>query len=203
MENHLKKFGNLLNQNKNDQLTSYIRANIKNINKKNLDGDTMLHGALRFGASLEIIKLICESGANVNIKNEKGFTPLHESFVFPGIDEEIFKYFLDNGADINTQTKYGLTMLMTAVCCNAPTDILQLFLDFNANLFLRTPSDQNIFDIVALAGHKEGCFLIWKYFLNLFWFFETNKFINLMQWLPIEILTDIIHFIVQDELNLF
>jgi ankyrin repeat protein len=55
----------------------------------------------------EIIKLLVDNGAEVNVKNKGGFTPFMSSD-----DIEIRKFLLEKGAEINAQNFSGMTALM-------------------------------------------------------------------------------------------
>jgi len=61
----------------------------------------------------EIVKLLLENGANVNIANSWGVTPLMKAS--SNGHENIVKLLLENGADVSTKSNKGLTALDLAV----------------------------------------------------------------------------------------
>lgn len=61
----------------------------------------------------DVVEALVSAGANTNIADENGYTPLHYA---AGQDlEEIAKLLLEHGADINAATKDGVTALHSAV----------------------------------------------------------------------------------------
>lgn len=57
-----------------------------------------LHAAVNFG-HLNIVKLLVESGHNVNGHNKKNMTPLHYALI--KVYTDVVSYLIDNGADIS------------------------------------------------------------------------------------------------------
>ncbi len=60
----------------------------------------------------EIAKFLVKKGANVNHRNEGGFTPLMH-VAYAG-NVELVKFLLENGADANAKTANGKTPLIFA-----------------------------------------------------------------------------------------
>jgi ankyrin repeat protein len=61
----------------------------------------------------EIVDFLIQSGANVNLQNRKGFTPLHLAIKNSALYTS--QALIDNGADITLKDKNGQTPLMHAV----------------------------------------------------------------------------------------
>ena len=61
------------------------------------------------GGNLEIVRLLYESGANVNSTNSHGMTALMWASVFGNL--KVVKYLLKNGADIHIRDINGNTAL--------------------------------------------------------------------------------------------
>lgn len=68
-------------------------------------GNTALHWAATFGNE-DIVRILCESGATVNVANAKGETPLHDA-VKRG-DNEIVRRLLLHGADASRKDRNGV-----------------------------------------------------------------------------------------------
>lgn len=81
-----------------------------NINRQNLEGDTVLHKAVFNKKCFEIIKMLLNAGANPNIKNLMGQTPLH---LAGDAKEEVLELLVDAGADPNFRDNSGITILMS------------------------------------------------------------------------------------------
>ena len=63
--------------------------------------------------NLEIVKLLCENGANINLQDKDGFSAL-----MIATDKgylEIVKFLLENGANINLQDNNGNSALSIAI----------------------------------------------------------------------------------------
>ncbi|MCA0982040.1 M48 family metallopeptidase [Exiguobacterium aestuarii] len=65
-------------------------------------------------ASYEEIEAELQNGADVNIQDEYGETPLHNLFYNDEVDSEIVQLLLDNGADVTIENESGMTPIDTA-----------------------------------------------------------------------------------------
>lgn len=77
------------------------------------EGNTALINALRYRADEELIKLLLESGADVNAASTRGHTPLHE-IAAHAVNIEYLDTMISAGADVNAQDDNLLTPLHTA-----------------------------------------------------------------------------------------
>lgn len=80
---------------------------------------TVLHVAATSGLT-EAVELLLEEGANVNVQNKFGFTPLMNAVAFDHI--ETVKILLKHGADVNIKNKKG----KTAFSLTAKEEIIRL-----------------------------------------------------------------------------
>lgn len=71
-----------------------------NFNGRDANGDTPVSLALSEGRN-ELVPVLIEGGADVNVRNGKDFTLLHQAILKEDSKTAIF--LLDNGADINAQ----------------------------------------------------------------------------------------------------
>lgn len=77
-------------------------------------GATALIHAVRGGASIEILEILIESGADLEAATEQGYTPL--LFALWGTsDIQPAKFLIENGADINARNMNEATALMIAL----------------------------------------------------------------------------------------
>jgi ankyrin repeat protein len=70
-----------------------------------------IHAASAAG-QIEVVRLLIERGADVNARQQSGFTPLHEAALTGKL--EFARLFLDHGADINAKNDDGKTSLSIA-----------------------------------------------------------------------------------------
>ncbi len=83
-------------------------------------GETALHIAAEYGTR-EMVELLVSYGANVNVINGRGLTPLAKAAlrVKPGPniqpDNAIVEHLIDNGANVNGRGESGLTALTMAL----------------------------------------------------------------------------------------
>ena len=75
------------------------------------DGTPLLAWAAKKGRT-DIVKLLIEAGANVNVTNKNGSTPLH--IAADHGHTEIVKLLIEKEANVNMANKYGLTPLYFA-----------------------------------------------------------------------------------------
>ena len=77
------------------------------------NGDTFLQRLAKENGSLKLAKLLIEKGANVNVRDTQGDTPLHKSD-----NTKLAKLLIENGADIKLRNNKGNTALHEAVAKN-------------------------------------------------------------------------------------
>ena len=70
---------------------------------------------------LNIVKCLIENGADINVKNHMGWTPLHLAAGYGYL--EIVKYLIEIGADFMATNKDGSTPLDVAIHQNR-TDVI-------------------------------------------------------------------------------
>lgn len=90
-------------------------ANGLEINTKIWEGDTILHIAVRYFSSFygRIFKYFISKGANVNAKNDTGYTPLHVAA--EKNKHWAAKILLGGGADVNTKSNSNSTPFSIAI----------------------------------------------------------------------------------------
>ncbi len=71
-----------------------------------------LHSAVA-GRHMEIVRMLVEAGADVNARQQQGFTPLHGAA--QAGDEEMARFLLGNGAHHQTRSDAGQTALDLAM----------------------------------------------------------------------------------------
>jgi len=85
------------------------------INYEDNDGDTPLNNTV-FSNNIVLFKLLIENGADLNIQNKHGNTPLHYAVQAKLIFAKILiHYLVAQNADLNIQNNYGDTPLHYAV----------------------------------------------------------------------------------------
>ena len=113
----LYKLSYTLGRESNSWLVHLLLNNIPemDINAKNNDGQTALHGAVS-AQDLASIAILLGNGANINAQDNDGQTPIYRAFTSVGPKEsEIFRVFLLKGVDLNIKTKSGGNLLFTYI----------------------------------------------------------------------------------------
>ncbi|MBR4508599.1 MAG: ankyrin repeat domain-containing protein [Elusimicrobiaceae bacterium] len=82
-----------------------LAQKLVNVNEKNLLGRTALHCVPGWGEYIETVKLLIAKGADVNIKDDYGRTPIFNA------SEEKVKLLIAAGADVNVRDVSGMTPL--------------------------------------------------------------------------------------------
>lgn len=94
---------------------------------------TLLHHAAAF-ASLDMLKLLLDKGADPNAQNRRKSTPLHWAVH----DEAKVRLLLDRGAAVDTRQAEGRTPLYQAASLGNATSVARLLLDKGADPNSRT-----------------------------------------------------------------
>ena len=131
----------------------FARAQADYLNKKNIGGASALHLAARVG-NLEIIKLLVENGAKINIKDNEGWTPLMRSVISSNVD--VISYLLTKEADATILNSSSESVIYHAasVSCSACLQELLSKYDFESKMKERTLKSQ-INKSFELARNKE------------------------------------------------
>lgn len=93
------------------------------------------------------IKLLIENGADVNMKVENGWTPLHYASSSGGFYS--IKLLIENGADVNMKDKIGRTPLMVALTYR-DYEIAEILIENGANVNDRDNEGKTILDFVDI-----------------------------------------------------
>ena len=129
-----------------------LRGTRIDINRKDAVGRTPLHIAAEKGY-LDVAMFLIEMGANVNVTDANGNTPLI-FIIHKTRDMEIIKRLLEKGAAVNTQNRTGETALMYAAW-RGHTNIVHLLLENRADATLKNRQDDTALTLAQSQGHLE------------------------------------------------
>jgi ankyrin repeat protein len=120
--------------------------------------ETMLHQLLYLG-NLEAVQLLLEHGANFNMRNEKGQTPLHKTLIEmkDGFEDRYFdsiRFLLDHGADVDAPDNDKLTPLHVASQYGS-VRATRLLLEHGASVHLQNHDGKTASEIASAEGHEE------------------------------------------------
>src|SRR5580704_8223302 len=105
-----------------------LKADPQVANRRGVDGSTPLMYAALYGDAAAV-RLLLESGANPNIRNDAGATAL----MWAVEDQEKTRLLLEKGADANARSDDGRTPLMIASGQYGAGPVVKLLLDHGAN----------------------------------------------------------------------
>jgi ankyrin repeat protein len=95
------------------------------------------------GARVECVRLLVQAGADVNARDNKGNTPLHETYL-TDVEEELLKL----GADVNARNSNGETPIFTTLDNGA----VPLFIAHGADLTVRNNKGQTVIEAAKDKG---------------------------------------------------
>lgn len=101
-----------LDFNKLDEIKRIIEEDPAKINRRDENGNSLLHMAVRAG-NIEIVKYLVSRNADVNIENSRNETPLQLAVNESSL--EIVKYLISHGADVGVKDNFNKTPLHNAV----------------------------------------------------------------------------------------
>jgi len=96
-------------------------------------------------------KVLLEGGAMANVKNERGWTPLHMAVFFGHL--EVAQLLLEHGADVKARTEYGMTPLHFATQERNP-EMMELLLKKGASVTVKSRSGISPLSIAVDLGEK-------------------------------------------------
>lgn len=100
----------------------------------------------------KIMKILLDAGANPDIGNALGITPLHFGARYGNI--EIAEMLIDYGADINLQNKYGDTALMVAVQSGS-IELVGILINARVNISIENLEKKTALDIAYEQGQGK------------------------------------------------
>ena len=112
------------------EVCQLLLAHGADVNSRCGDNWTPLHVALDI-RHLKIAKWLLSHGADVNSQEKRGWTPLHLAADNGHI--EACRMLLEHNAEVDSRSNNGHTPFLTAWKSGRNPDILQLFLDYNAD----------------------------------------------------------------------
>lgn len=103
---------------------------------------------------LEKMRLLVKAGANIDVKNGDGNTPLLNACRYDVIDNA--RFLLENGANQNTKNSDGTTPLFFA-CNNENLDLIKLLVEHGAKVKIHTVDDKDIlFYLMSRVNLKDS-----------------------------------------------
>ena len=132
---------------------NYLLENNAEVNAQDIYGQTAINnllknGILRKHSDLDyIVSMLIESGADVNLADNAGLTPLHYASVLQALP--IIENLVDNGADVNAVTRFNVSPVL--MCQN--DDLVIYFLNHGADPNIQKNTDG---DFLLLHICKES-----------------------------------------------
>lgn len=102
-------------------------------------------------ASIEMIQLLVENGANIELSNNQNFTPL--MIAISHRQTEIAKYLISKGANVNAKTNLGKHTPLDYACLNNNLAMVEILLMKGANPNIR--DYKNLKPIDKLKSEKD------------------------------------------------
>ncbi|XP_048522712.1 serine/threonine-protein phosphatase 6 regulatory ankyrin repeat subunit C-like [Dendroctonus ponderosae] len=152
------------------------------VNRTNYCGRTPLFLAI-IQRSLKLVKELIEAGANVNVADFEGNTPLHKAAHSPKIAHVLIK----NGADLNAQNHYGETPLHASICDNYSfvngsicSEVMCMLLCYGADANIATLNGLTPFVVAMCRGRFDLQEILFDYVLDVNSFHPNGA--SLLSW---------------------
>lgn len=128
-------------------------SSMKDINAQNGCGETALHLAVE-RKNILAIRYLLSIGANINLKDNRGRTPLHYALIRVSCTEQLVKELESHGTDINIQAKDGRTPISAAI--RAGYDSIAIYLlDKGADTTVIDENSSSLLHYAAASGNLD------------------------------------------------
>ncbi|WP_252320951.1 ankyrin repeat domain-containing protein, partial [Spiroplasma endosymbiont of Lariophagus distinguendus] len=114
-----------------------------------------LHYAV-YNGYFEITKWLLENGADINIKDENGCTPLQIAIASPNNNVNFIKFLLENGADINIKDENDNNLLDIAIKNDKIEVVKLLLIQPNIDIDIKNYYIQQLLFYSANNGHLNS-----------------------------------------------
>ena len=128
----------------NLDMVKYLLLQHADVKKKDANGNTILLAAIKEGVQLPIIDALINAGADVNAQDNQGNNVLLAALK-NGLSAPVIRTLLDAGADVNSKDQHGTSAFLLAVK-RQDVDLMNLFLEYNADLKNLAPNGDSLFD---------------------------------------------------------
>lgn len=128
----------------------------------NMDGKSVLHLSVEYG-NLKAFKYFVSIGANINIINKYGDTPVHFLSLTRKCFNETLSMLLENGADINAKSESGTTPLLYAAFQGRSELELKQMVEVGADWKICNNYGNTVLHLATEAGNYKA----FQYFASL------------------------------------
>jgi uncharacterized protein len=136
-----------------DAVKFFAKSGAVVVNQRNIGGASALHIAARMG-NVEISTILIENGANVNITDNEGWTPLMRAVIAKNV--ELVKLLMKHGADPRQMNSVGETAIINSASAGCSECLEQLLSNYNFidNLNIDILRKQ-LKDAIVIANNKN------------------------------------------------
>ena len=153
----------LVTSNPNGEVLKYLVEKGADVNAKTNYGDTALLDLAKFSPhrtvlNVDVFESLVNHGAEADIKDREGRTPLFYAAGDPKAGVEILKYLVDHGADVNVKDDGGWTPLYYAAMWQRDVEIFKYLVSVGADVNAKSENGDTPLHEVAKYGHGMEVF---------------------------------------------
>jgi uncharacterized protein len=160
VENNISELAGAIERGDFDDVEALVTSEPELANALFAEGSTPLHLATLCNHK-EIVRLLISNGADVNAKDDNGYTPLFGA-VFDyeaGDRREVVQLLITRGADVNATDTDGLTPLHNAAM-NGKKEIIELLLANKADPSAKNDGGITAGEFATEANHPDIAVLL-------------------------------------------
>tara|TARA_B110000208_G_C11437758_1_gene309633 strand:+ start:23 stop:571 length:549 start_codon:yes stop_codon:yes gene_type:complete len=128
-----------------------IRTSTLSIDIQNENGATALHWACHHG-NLEMVDTLVTSGADLNLPNNVGYTPLHHSVM--GQHTAVAIYLIRAGAEVNAKTLDASSTALHYAAWKGMLEVVEELVNAGADMIATDAHGHRAISIASGSGHR-------------------------------------------------
>lgn len=140
-----------------EQLKNLVLSQKQNPNIPFENGKTLLHYAANRGY-IEIVQLLLENGAKLDVQDKEKKTPLHEAMTYHR--DKVARLLIEKGANINLKDKEGKTPFFSIVYMDGKTRTIALARLFLQKGFHVKTAEPDLLNQTIRRDHQEIAMLL-------------------------------------------